>query len=250
MIRWILCSVLLLLGSLGPAMTLEEANAKLEEAHVLFGRGEPQKAQEIYVRVAEEGFGSAQVWTNAGTAAYRAGDEGRAVLYYSRALRLDPSYGRALQSLRFVQPDSNTADSGTEFLRATVGFISPIWWAIGAQLVFIVVCFSIARSLARWRHPEERSHWLIVGAWSVVFLAGIIGLTAWSHAWRVGGNDAVVLTKGAIARSEPRQESTAQLELPAGTIVTMLEAPAGGFVRIKLVDGQSGFLSTRDLEPI
>ncbi|MBI1290344.1 hypothetical protein GC173_03770 [bacterium] len=232
------------------AMDLKEANGLLEEAHLLFERGESQRAMENYVRVAAEGFPTPQVWTNAGTAAYRAGDVGRAVLYYSRALRQDPSYDRAIQSLRFVQPESNAADSGTEFLRSTVGLISPGIWALISQVGFLMVCFAIARALSRWKSPEARSHWLIVAAWCIVFVAATVGMTFWTHSYRTGGNDAVVLTKGAIARSEPRAESTAQLELPAGTIVSLTEAPARGFVRVKLADGQSGFLSTRDLESI
>jgi hypothetical protein len=205
---------------------------------------------DLYVRVAQDGFPTAQVWTNAGTAAFRAGDTGRAVLYYSRALRMDPSYDRAVRSLRFVQPESNASDSGTEFLRSTVGLISPTWWAIGAQVIFLLACLALGRAIARWRHAEERTHWLIIAAWSVVFFAAALTMTIWTHSYRVGGDDAVVLTKGAIARSEPRAESTAQLEVPPGTIVTLIETPAKGFVRVKLADGQSGFLSTRDLEQI
>ena len=69
--------------------TLEEANKVAENAHLAFERGESRLAQDDYLRIANSSFGGAQSWFNAGTAAYRSGDIGRAVLYYKRALKVE-----------------------------------------------------------------------------------------------------------------------------------------------------------------
>jgi tetratricopeptide (TPR) repeat protein len=251
-LRLLALTTLLLLAAAQPAkaMTLEEANALLEEAHLLFERGEAKRATELYVQVATGGFSSAKVWANAGTAAYRAGDVGRAVLYYNRALRIDPTDDRALRSLEFISPASNDSTEGLAFLRSTIGRVNPGWWVLGAQAVFIVICIGLAKALAHWRNHDVRTHWIIVSSWSLLLL-GVLGGLAWlSHQQRTGGGDAVVVREQAIARSAPTADATAQLELPAGTIIRMTEAPIRGFVRIQLRDGQSGFLPVTDIEAI
>lgn len=229
---------------------LENANRQLEEAHLLFERGETERAAEIYVSVARSGFANPSLWTNAGTAAFRSDDIGKAVLYYSRALRLDPTYDRALRSLQFVSPATNDAAGAELLLRQTAGVISPGWWALAAQISFLAVCIGLALALARWRATDTRNHWFVIVAWSLVLFVVFSLLTLWSHRLRLGGDDAVVLRSGTIVRSEPRAESTAQLELPAGTILRFTEEPRRGFVRCKLADGRTGFLSTNDIERI
>ncbi|CAN5289726.1 hypothetical protein BH09SUM1_BH09SUM1_23830 [soil metagenome] len=227
--------------------SIESANAAQEQAHLLFERGETSNAAAIYAKIAQSGFGTPSVWSNAGTAAFRSGDVGHAVLYYSRALRKDPSYDRAARSLAFVSPATNAGRS--EVLSRALSRFSPIWFVAAAEALFLIFCFAVARLIGT-ADRERRGHWLAVSAWSFVFLAVAAGVAFASHRARAGGNDAVVLKAGAVTRSAPKEDSVAQLELPAGTIVEMTEEPRLGFVRCKLADGQAGYLATGDLEKI
>lgn len=234
-----------------PITNLTTANTVLEEAHLAFERGDAVTAMRQYERVAKAGFGTAKVWSNAGTAAYRAGDMGRAVLYYSRALRQDPDNYRALKSLEVASPATNTSSGsfGEDALRYTLRH-TPIGMWIGlAELCFLLFCFGIAKLMATVTR-EDRGHWVAVLGWSGVGLLLFAAISWGAHEARVGGNEAVVLKAGAVAYSEPNSSSVAQLEIPAGTLVQMTEAPRRGFVRIKMMDGSAGYLATDTLESI
>lgn len=232
-----------------PVLTLQDANAVLDEAHLLFERGETEQAMELYVRVAQSGFASPAVWANAGTAAYRAGDVGRSVLYYSRALHLDPTYDRALRSLEFVSPATNVYATGQrDALRGLLLRTPPMVWILLGQAIFLLLCFALAKSIAAVNR-ERRGHWLAVLGWSAVFAIIFVGVGGLNYYLRVSHADAVVVVDRAIARSEPRAEATGQLELPAGTIVEILEYRPD-FLRVRLADGSGGFISRDQIEAI
>ncbi len=230
---------------------LDSANKVLERGHYAFERGETREAMNMYVKVAQSGYGTASVWSNAGTAAYRTGEIGPAVLYYSRALRIDPGYERARSSLAFVSPATN--DAGTGFFSQVVDTIfrntTPAVWIIGAEIFFLLACLSLARTLAI-ADRDRRGHWIASLAWALVLCIACVGIGVMNQHFRAGGNKAVVLSEKTITRSEPRSDSTAQLELPAGTIVEMTEEPIRGFVRFKLADGRSGYIQTDQIERI
>lgn len=230
---------------------LASANKVFEEGNHAFERGDAKTALDAYTKVAQAGFGNAQVWFNAGTAAYRSEDVGRAVLYYSRALRIDPGYDRARNSLAVVSPATNNLGDG--FFSEVVGTVfrrtSPGVWILAAEVFFLLGCFSIARHFAT-ANDDKRGGWVASIVWSFVFTLVCVGIGAANHHSRAGGSTAVVLKDNTITHSEPREDSTAQLELPAGTIVELTESPQRGFVRFKIADGQAGYIALDQIERI
>lgn len=235
----------------GPVTNLATANEVLEVAHLAFERGDYSRALEWYLRVIDGGYETATLWTNAGTAAWRAGRSGESVLYYKRALKIDPSYNRALQSLDFVSPATNIASESftDDMLSALLRYSTPGQWFLAAQFLFLLTCLALAKTFSTTRH-EERGHWIAVLAWAFVFTLGT-GFLGWvNHSARIAGNEAVVMVDGSITRSAPSDDSTAQLELPAGTILEVLESPRRGFVRVRGADGSSGFIASDSITRI
>ncbi len=252
-------SFLFLAGSLAsaqgtllePVTDLESANERLEKAHLAFERGDTREAMELYVRVAQSGFVTPAVWSNAGTAAYRSGDRGRAVLYYKRALRLDPNYERARKSLEVISPATNQGDEGfqTQFIESVFETTSPSVWILFAEFFYILLWFAVAR-IVTTEDRDQRGHWGAILGWCLG-LALLTGGVAWAnHSYRAGSADAVVLENQTITRSEPNADSQAQLELPAGTVLELTESPQRGFVRFKMADGRTGYIPMDRVERI
>lgn len=235
----------------GGVTDIESANGVLEAAHLSFERGDYSRSLQWYLRVIEGGFETPSLWTNAGTAAWRAGRSGEAVLYYKRALKIDPAYNRALQSLDFVSPETNiAAESFTdEMMMALLRYSTPGQWFLAAQMLFLLGCLALAKALAS-RQADARGHWVAVLAWSFVFAIGT-GFLGWlNHSARIGGNEVVVMVDGSVTRSAPSDDSTAQMELPAGTILEVIESPRRGFVRVRGADGSQGFISSDSITRI
>ncbi len=235
----------------GAARSLEEANAILEQAHLAFERGEAERARDLYAQVGRSNYTAPYVWFNAGTAAYRAGDNGRAVLYYARALRLDPGHDLARQSLEVASPATNDAGTGLlGLLGQLLHRTTALPWVIAGQILFLTLCYSAAKTLAV-SDPERRGHWLAVLLWTLFFTAAVFFAGWAAHQGSFLRGDAVVLEDGTVTRSEPRPDATAVLELPAGTLVRFREVqPRQGFIRVELLDGRGGFVPADSLERI
>lgn len=234
-----------------PISDLAAANKLLDEANTAYELGDARKAMDLYVRIAQAGYGTAPVWSNAGAAAYRSGEIGYAVLYYSRALRADAGYDRARASLAYISPATNDHDGG--FLGVVVESVfqktSPGFWVILAEVFLLGASLGLARVLAI-ADRDRRGVWYAVLGWSLVFCVATSAAAYANHRYRAGGDDAVVILDKAVTRSEPKEDSTAQLELPAGTILRMTEEPRRGFVRFKLADGRTGYIQTDQVERI
>lgn len=237
--------------ALDPITDLDSANRRLEEAHMAFERGDTRDAMNLYVKVAQSGYATPSIWTNAGTAAYRSGDNGRAVLYYRRALQLDPSYDRALKSFEFVSPATNTAGETfrAEFLESIFRRTSPVFWVLLGEFFYILVCFSLVRMIVV-RDRDRRGHWGAIFGWNTAFLLLAAAVAFGNYHYRQGGSNAVVIDDRTITRSEPHETGKAQLELPAGTVLELTDRPQRGFVRFKLADGRTGFIPMENIEKI
>jgi len=226
------------------------ANSKLEQAHVLFQRGENAQAMEIYESLGTR-LATADVWANAGTAAWRANEKGRAVLYYLRSLRLDPTNERAAASLAVASPSTNKSDGDLfPMLARALRAIGPsgFWMGVGL-LAFLTASLLLALFLGN-TDANRRSTFGATAAWLFAFAFILYG-AGWIT-WKdtMPGNYGVVLADKTIIRSEPKTDGMAQLEVPAGTIVVTTEDPQSGFVRVRLLDGRGGFLRTTELEKI
>ncbi len=233
-------------------LDLNRANELFAQAHEAYDRGDFEEAKNVYERLGSAGWNSPRVWINAGAASYRAGDIGRAVLYYQRALKLEPNNAVARQSLSAISPASNRMEESSflgEVMATVFQRTSPVLWVLMGQLLWLLLCFGIYR-LFRSSNRDERGHWWAVSGWSAVLLLICVLSGYANYRVQIDSNEAVVVATRAITYSEPSRESAQVLEIPAGTVVRLVDTERRGFVRVRLADGTDGFVNTADLERI
>ncbi len=107
------------------------------------------KATELYLKIAAEEGTSANLYYNIGNCYYRQGKPGMAILYYERALRLDPSDKDARANLEFVNTKitDEPGDRGMFISNTVNGFackISANIWAGIAIGSFVLLLGAIA----------------------------------------------------------------------------------------------------------
>ena len=73
-----------------------------QKANSFYQKGEYETALNVYRDIVDTGFESSDLYYNMGNAAYRSNSIGYAVLYYEKALKLDPSHEDALHNLKFI----------------------------------------------------------------------------------------------------------------------------------------------------
>lgn len=231
--------------------SIEQANSIFAEANAAFEAGDAAKALEAYERLERSGFATARVLANAGTAAQRLGDTGRAVLYYRRALRADPGYSPALESLRVVSPKSNEAPASflTTVFEAFFRSVPPWMLVALGQVTVLLLALTLYRVITAAGH-DARGHWVAVSAYLGFGAIIAFGAAFASYQWRMGSGDVVVLAPDAITRSGPAETSKELMQLPPGTILDLIEEPRQGFVRVRAADGSTGFLPITAVERI
>ncbi len=210
MVIWVL--------AIGPGVAVA-SSAKLAAAHAAYDRGEFAIARTAYTELIQQGHGSAGLWYNAGNAAFREGDIGRAILNYRRAWQLAPrdpdiaaNMNLAAQRTGAALPQPRLLDRAAQELSHrewTRLFSTAYWIAIAAAALWILLPGS--RKIAR----------------PVTAIASLIALTAlsgWGY-WKIGQQEpeAVVMAARQTALYEPREKATPFFNVPEGSLVTIEE---------------------------
>ena len=82
---------LILVLSLLLSEILAASDSLFQSANLLYQEGKYEKALEDYRQISESGLESADLYYNMGNAAYRSNSIGYAILYYEKALKMEPT---------------------------------------------------------------------------------------------------------------------------------------------------------------
>ncbi|MGM9804290.1 MAG: tetratricopeptide repeat protein [Muribaculaceae bacterium] len=122
---------------------VKQANGEYEKDHY-------DKAIELYEKAASQYGTSSELYYNIANAHYRLGNIGEAMLYYERALQLDPNNADARSNLDFVNEKANIKLDGGEsffsdtFSRMVMGRSSNQWATIAVVMFLLFVVALLA----------------------------------------------------------------------------------------------------------
>ncbi len=81
---------------------LASSDSLFQSANQRYQEGNYEKALEDYRKISESGLESADLYYNMGNAAYRSNSIGYAILYYEKALKMEPAHDDAGNNLEFA----------------------------------------------------------------------------------------------------------------------------------------------------
>lgn len=242
---------LLLAGFVGFAA---EDNLLEQQAEQLYSEGKYSEAAEAYQKILAEGVESAELYYNIGNCFYKTGENTRAILYYERALLLDPSDGMARYNLDMAE--KAVVDKievlpelflvrwykavETNFSADQWGYIS-----VGLFLIFLIMAALFFYS------P-------LVGVKKTGFVVGLIVffLTigsiffAYKQDKRVSQRGyAIVMTPSVTVKGAPDNSGTSLFLIHEGLKVRVI-GELGEWYNIRLADGNEGWVAKSDIEKI
>lgn len=242
---------LLLAGFVGFAA---EDNLLEQQAEQLYSEGKYSEAAEAYQKILAEGVESAELYYNIGNCFYKMGENTRAILYYERALLLDPSDGMARYNLDMAE--KAVVDKievlpelflvrwykavETNFSADQWGYIS-----VGLFLIFLIMAALFFYS------P-------LVGVKKTGFVVGLIVffLTigsiffAYKQDKRVSQREyAIVMTPSVTVKGAPDNSGTSLFLIHEGLKVRVI-GELGEWYNIRLADGNEGWVAKSDIEKI
>ena len=248
----VIAAILMMLPFFGARA--EEISA-WDKAVSAYTEGRYDDACTLFENIAAEGIVDADLYYNLAGAYFKSGETGKAILYYERALRMDPSDPDIRYNLEFAR--ATTRDEITpvpEFvLRTWMRKISYAFtanaWAVISIVLFalalgLVLLFLLGRSVA-----SRRAGFFSAIAVLLLFALSLgFSLSLRKDALRT--DEAIVIKAVSSVRSSPSEDSAKDLFiLHEGTKVGILER-VSGYDKISLSDGRQGWILDSDLEII
>ena len=226
-----------------------------DAANLAYVEGRWADAISDYQMISSMGLESASLYCNTGDAFFKDGNVPMAILYYERALKLDPSYDDARYNLDLLNSTiQDRIDPVPEFvLKAWAREICYIMdsnaWAV---CFFVLFALTLAMALLFLLAPT-------VGGRRTGFFTGIVLLllavfslcfSVWQKNDYMKAEGAIVMRPVTSVKSSPSAEASKDLFiLHEGTKVKIIDQ-VGSWNNIELADGRQGWIPSGDIETI
>lgn len=231
-----------------------DPDALWERANTAYINNDFRTAIALYGRIAGEGLQSGELYYNLGNAWFKEGRLGRAILYYRRALMLDPGSEDARYNLRVAERMTKDRIEAvpefflTEWLRSCRALLSGTAWAVCslaalAGLLAAVLLFLLSRRLV-WRKTG------FYAACAMLLLAfAAFCFAAADRRERLRDAAAVVLAESVAVKSSPDPAATDLFILHEGTTVEVSDR-LGAWCEVTIADGKRGWMEQAKLERV
>lgn len=250
--------MLLLLMTVMP-MSMQAADTYVDSlwnaANQAYSEGRWTDAAGDYQMLSSMGLESAALYCNTGDAFFKDGNLPKAILYYEKALKLDPSYEDARYNLELLNA---RIQDRIEFVPE---FILKVWakdvcwlmdsdsWAV-AFLVFFALTLAMLLLFLLAPSVAGRRTGFFTGIVMLLLAVASISFSIWQKNDYFKADDAIVMRPVSAVKSSPSAESSQDLfVLHEGTKVKVLDQ-VGSWNNIELSDGRQGWIPSGDIEVI
>ena len=238
---WVLSFALSSLLTL--AASPSETKTLADSAYV---RADYETAVKLYSQLAEENA-SADVCYNLGCAYYRTEDIAHSILWFERALKLDPSNKDVLFNLELAR--TKTIDKiipQHEFIlftyfRSMTNWFSLRTWTIVALLSFVLVLVSL---LVFWASGSITVRKVSFSSALVLLLLTILSNVCASQQknFKQNMSSAIITSSSVTVKSTPAENGNDLFVLHEGSKVEILDASLKEWCEVSIADGKQGWI--------
>ena len=229
-----------------------DTDALWEQGTTAYGESRWQEAADAWTQIADAGLESASLYYNIGNAFYKGGEPARAILWYERALKVDPSYEDARVNLEFVNSQiQDRIEEVPEFFLEAWG--RRMCWSLPSNVWAILCLVLLGGTLAcvlLFLLGTGRTRKIGFFAGLVLLLGTLLCLdfAFWQRTDALKHDGAIVTEAVAEVKSSPGS-GVSLFVLHEGTKVRILET-VGDWQNISLADGRQGWIPSGNLTVI
>ena len=222
------------------------------QANQAYVEGRWSDAVQDYEHISGMGLESAALYCNTGDAYFKDGNIPMAILYYERALKLDPSYEDARFNLDLLNSTiQDRIDTVPEFIlkvwaRDICYIMDSNSWAV---CFLVLVALTLALLLVFLLAPTAagRRAGFFTGIVTLILALSSLSFSLWQKRDYMNADAAIVMRPVTSVKSSPSAEASKDLFiLHEGTKVRILDT-VGSWNNISLADGRQGWLPSDDL---
>lgn len=224
-------------------------------ASAAYSEGNWTEAADTYSSIENLGLESPSLYCNMGNAWFKSGDVAKAMLYYEKALKLDPSYDDARYN-RTVISDfiQDRIEPVPEFILKTwtrdLCYIldSDTWAVTGLVFLGLVVAALLLLFLSSSLALRRTGFFTAIVAFLLMVMS--FAFAFWQKNDYMRKDGAIIMTPVVSVKSSPSSETSTDLFiLHEGTKVLILDE-VGDWRNIELADGRQGWMKSSDMEII
>ena len=211
-----------------------------------------EEAGQAWIAIAEQGLESAELYYNIGNACYKQGSVAQAILWYERALKVDPSNADVRFNLEFARAQvQDRIEEVPEFFlevwgRKACWLLPSNVWAV-LCIVFFAVTLAMLLLFLLGRRGTRKAGFF-AGIVTLLLCLLCLDFAFWQRTDARKRDCAIVMDAVTEVKSSPGS-GVSLFVLHEGTKVKMLET-VGDWENIELADGRRGWLPVRTISVI
>lgn len=208
--------------------------------------GKFEQSLEFYDTILQKGFESPDLYYNMGNAAFRSNKLGYSILYYEKALKLDPSFEEAKKNLGYVSvyKEDQLEKVPELFLKTWIQMLFRLF-SLSTWSILAIVLFAFMLSGSLIYIFSRRMVWKKIGFFSALatLLLFILSLSATIdlNAEIQNPDTAVIISPSIVVKSSPSMSGTDLFILHEGSIVRFDDA-VGEWIEVSISDGRIGWI--------
>jgi len=245
---------LLSLTAAGNAVYAQTADENWAQANELYAAGNFLDAEKVYKDIESSGYVSAALYYNLGNTYFKQQIRGKAILYYERALKLQPEDKDIVHNLDMAKAmivdriESVPEFFLTTWIRNIHSVASANTWA-WLSIVFFAACLLLALLFFFARSIALRKFAFFLAVFALLACGSCVVFAHYQKQEMLDQTKAIVMSAVVTVKSSPDNSGKDLFILHEGTKVTLLES-LGQWQRIQIADGRQGWLMGRMVEAI
>ncbi len=226
----------------------------LQEANKDYNEGSYSEAAELYQKVIDNGYESAEVYYNLGNVFFKQNNYAAAILYYEMAKKLDPNdediaFNLKIANSRIVDKIEPVPELFyVKWWKTLVNTLSVDQWGTLSIVFFVLLLIMLtAFLLSQVIWLKKSAFWL-----GLLFLFGtVFTFTLANQKYKSFKNDheAIVFTPTVTIKSSPSENSKDLFVIHEGTKVKITEHIEDWY-EIKIANGSVGWIKADDIRKI
>ena len=236
-------------------LDFSDLNDKFIEANNLYNESKYEKSIELYYQILDSGFHSPELYFNLGNSFYKLNDIANSILFYEKSLKLNSSDKDAINNLKMV--NNAIIDDITKipepFIESQLNRISntlsySMWSYISIVLSFLFLISFIFYYFSKEPNFKRASFTFLF----FLFMSILITLKISFHAYDKNYVEkyAIIFSTKIEIKAEPNERSENLLILHLGTKVKIIDSFNDEWLKIKLVNGQEGWINNKEIKTI
>ncbi len=251
----LLLIMLMAMPAISSAQQKEYVDSLWNAANQAYAEGRWADALTDYGLISDMGLESAALYCNTGDAYFKDGNVPKAILYYEKALKLDPSYEDARFNLELLNSGiQDRIEPVPEFVlkawsRKLCYIMDSDAWAV-CFIVFLALALGMVLLFILSPSVAGRRTGFFTGLVMILFAAFSLTFSIWQKKDYMRADDAIVMRPVTSVKSSPSSEASKDLFiLHEGTKVRIIDE-VGSWNNIELADGRQGWIPSGDIETI